>query len=120
MGLEPTRSGEACSYHLKRPLNIRSLPGMVRLEKERGRMGVMFFRKHPTMRVRMMVNLHPLTFILDRFFLAPFHWTERPGTMRLLKRLEAAGNKRLFAFLVFLVRNHAYVQGLREGLARYP
>ncbi|MGQ9778661.1 MAG: glycosyltransferase family 2 protein [Bacillota bacterium] len=119
LGLKAVRCPQAVSYHYQEPLQTAGIPAMVRKEKERGHTAVLFYRKNPTLRVRLMTNLTPLAFALDRLFLSPFRWTERLGTMRLLERLEKTGRRRLFTFLAFLIRNHAYVEGLREGLAKY-
>ena len=117
LGLRAVRSPEAVSYHLQHRLNFAGIESMMRKEKERGHTAVLFLRKNPGLPVRLTTNLTPAAFLLDRLFLSPFRWLERPCIMKLLKKLEKKGHRRLFLFLAFLLRNHAYVEGLREGLA---
>lgn len=116
-GLKVVRSKEACSYHLKRALTAENIPALVQLEKERGHTAVLFYRKHPITRVKMMTALSPVFFALDRIF-TPFRWPEKPGVLRLLQRLEQSGHRGLYRFLLTILRNHAYANGLREGLDR--
>lgn len=117
LGLRAVKAAEAVSYHLQHRLTFAGIENMIRKEKERGHTAVIFYRKNPGLRVRLMTNLTPVAFFLDRLLLSPFRWLERPCLMRLLKNLEDKGRRRLFLFLAFLLRNHAYVEGLREGLA---
>ncbi|MCL6613778.1 MAG: glycosyltransferase [Firmicutes bacterium] len=118
LGLRAVKSPEAVSYHLQDRLTSAGIESMIQKEKERGHTAVLFYRKNPSLRVRLMTNLTPVAFILDRLLLCPFRWLERPWIMKLLKKLESKGHRRLFLFLAFLLRNHAYVEGLREGLAK--
>lgn len=118
LGLRSVKSPEAVSYHLQDRLTSAGIGSMIQKEKERGHTAVLFYRKNPSLRVRLMTNLTPVAFILDRLLLSPFRWIERPWIMKLLEKLESKGHRRLFLFLAFLLRNHAYVEGLREGLAK--
>lgn len=115
LGLTAVRVPDARSYHFQHQLTYAGIPGLIRKEKERGHMAVLFYRKHPNRRTRMVTLISPVFFGLDRL-LTPFHWTERPATLKLLERLDRAGHNRLFRTVAALVRNHAYADGLREAL----
>ena len=48
---------EAVGYHWHPPFNIRQIPQLIEREIQRGRMGVVFYRKHPTWDVKMMIQM---------------------------------------------------------------
>ncbi|PLS68540.1 MAG: family 2 glycosyl transferase [Cyanobacteria bacterium M5B4] len=64
LGLKLIPAPEAVGYHWHPPFNLQQLPKLIEQEKQRGRMGVLFYRKHPTWQVRMMIQRTPLHFIL--------------------------------------------------------
>jgi len=84
-------------------------------ERERGHTAVAFYRKVPTMRVRLMTMLFPLTFWLDAL-LTLGRWPHRPATRRFLERLDQSGHHLALRFFVRLITFHCYVQGMREML----
>jgi glycosyltransferase involved in cell wall biosynthesis len=57
MGVELVRCPEAVGYHWHPPLSLEQIPDLIRVERERARMGLVFFRKHPTRRVRFIIQL---------------------------------------------------------------
>ncbi len=56
MGVRLVRCPEAVGYHWHPPLSLEQIPDLVRVERERARMGLVFFRKHPTRRVRFIIQ----------------------------------------------------------------
>lgn len=118
LGLTAVRCPEARSWHYLPRLTFAQVPGIVQREHERGHMAVRYYRMHPEWRVKLATLLTPPFFALDRL-LSLGRWPERPATLRLLARLDRPATHWLFRALVALVRNHAYAEGLREGLARY-
>jgi GT2 family glycosyltransferase len=56
MGVQLVRCPEAVGYHWHPPLNLEQIPDLIRVEQERARMGLVFYRKHPTRRVRFMIQ----------------------------------------------------------------
>jgi len=56
MGVELVRCPEAPGYHWHPALSLEQVPDLVRIEKERARMGLVFYRKHPTRRVRFIIQ----------------------------------------------------------------
>ena len=56
MGVVLVRCPEAVGYHWHPPLSLEQIPDLVRIERERARMGLVFYRKHPTRRVRMIIQ----------------------------------------------------------------
>ena len=56
MGVALVRCPEAVGYHWHPPLNLEQIPDLIRVERERARMGLVFFRKHPSRRVRFIIQ----------------------------------------------------------------
>jgi len=56
MGVELLRCPEAVGYHWHPPLRLEQIPDLVRVERERAKMGLVFYRKHPTRRVRFIIQ----------------------------------------------------------------
>ncbi|MCX5932503.1 MAG: glycosyltransferase family A protein [Cyanobacteria bacterium] len=56
LGVELVRCPAAVGYHWHPALSLEQLPDLVRIEQERARMGLFFYRKHPTRRVRFIIQ----------------------------------------------------------------
>jgi len=57
LGLKLIKCPEAVGYHWHPAFTIEQLPRLVDVEAQRGRMGVVFYQKHPTWEVRMMIQM---------------------------------------------------------------
>jgi glycosyltransferase involved in cell wall biosynthesis len=55
-GVRLVRCPEAVGYHWHPALSLDQIPDLVRVERERAKMGLVFFRKHPTRRVRFIIQ----------------------------------------------------------------
>ena len=64
LGLKLIKCPAAVGYHWHPPFNLTQIPGMIDREIQRGRMGVLFYQKHPTWEVRMMIQMTWLHLIL--------------------------------------------------------
>jgi glycosyltransferase involved in cell wall biosynthesis len=60
IGVDIVRSREAVGYHWHPAFSLADIPGMKRTEEERGRMAAYFYRKYPTLDVKLMIQLPPL------------------------------------------------------------
>ena len=102
MDVELVKCPEAVGYHWHPALRLEQVPDLIRVERERAKMGLVFYRKHPTRRVR---------------FIIQFTWLHR-----LLWELLTLGgllNERsLRPLLAWLIRNGH--QGLAMELLRLP
>ena len=70
MGVVLVRCPEAVGYHWHPPLSLDQVPRLIAVEGERAKMGLVFFRKHPTRRVRFIIQftvLHRLLWELLTF-----------------------------------------------------
>lgn len=57
LGLKLIKCPDAAGYHWHPPFDLDQLPRMVDREIQRGKMGVLFYQKHPTWEVRMMIQM---------------------------------------------------------------
>ncbi len=57
LGLKLIKCPDAVGYHWHPPFALAQIPNLINKEIERGRMGVLFYQKHPTWEVRMMVQM---------------------------------------------------------------
>ena len=57
LGLKLIKCPEAVGYHWHPAFTIDQLPRLVDVEAQRGRMGVVFYQKHPTWQVRLMIQM---------------------------------------------------------------
>ncbi|MEL7035340.1 MAG: glycosyltransferase family 2 protein [Cyanobacteria bacterium J06592_8] len=55
---------EAVGYHWHPPFELNQLPRLIEKEIQRGKMGVVFYQKHPTFEVRMMIQMTKLHQVL--------------------------------------------------------
>lgn len=57
LGLKLIKCPEARGYHWHPPFALDQLPRLIDREIQRGRMGVLFYQKHPTWEVKMMIQM---------------------------------------------------------------
>jgi glycosyltransferase involved in cell wall biosynthesis len=57
LGLTLIKCPDAVGYHWHPPFALDQLPNLIDKEIERGKMGVLFYQKHPTWNVRMMIQM---------------------------------------------------------------
>lgn len=57
LGLKLIKCPEAVGYHWHPPFALDQITRMIDREIQRGRMGVLFYQKHPTWEVRMMIQM---------------------------------------------------------------
>ena len=56
LGVRLVRCPAAVGYHWHPPLSLEQIPRLVQVEQERARMALVFFRKHPSWRVRFIIQ----------------------------------------------------------------
>jgi glycosyltransferase involved in cell wall biosynthesis len=57
LGLKLVKCPQAVGYHWHPPFSLAQIPKLIDQEMQRGRMGVLFYQKHPTWEVRMMIQM---------------------------------------------------------------
>lgn len=94
LGVQMLKWPQAVGYHWHPAFSLEQIPKLIDQERQRGRMGVLFYRKHPTWEVRMMIQmtwLHRLLWgllslggLLNERSLAPLlRWLIRQGKPQL-------------------------------------
>jgi GT2 family glycosyltransferase len=56
LGVVLVRAPQAVGYHWHPALTLEQIPDLIRVERERARMALVFYRKHPTRRVRTIIQ----------------------------------------------------------------
>ena len=56
MGVKLIKCPKAIGYHWHPALALDQIPRLIRIEQERAKMGLIFYRKHPTLRVKFIVQ----------------------------------------------------------------
>lgn len=64
LGLQLIRAADAVGYHWHPAFTLSQLPALIDQEYQRGKMGALFYQKHPTWAVRMMIQMTSLHWIL--------------------------------------------------------
>ncbi len=57
LGLKLIKCPEAVGYHWHPPFSLEQIPRLIEKEIQRGKMGVVFYQKHPTWNVKMMIQM---------------------------------------------------------------
>ncbi len=57
LGLKLIKCPAAVGYHWHPPFKLEQIPNLIEKEIQRGRMGVLFYQKHPTWEVKMMIQM---------------------------------------------------------------
>ena len=64
LGVVLVRCPEAVGYHWHPALRLEQIPNLIRVERERAKMGLVFYRKHPSLRVRFIIQFTWLHWLL--------------------------------------------------------
>jgi len=57
LGLKLIKCSEAVGYHWHPPFSLEQLPKMIEREIQRGKMGILFYQKHQTLEVKIMIQM---------------------------------------------------------------
>ena len=57
LGLQLIKCPAAVGYHWHPPFRLEQIPSLIDKEIQRGRMGILFYQKHPTWEVRLMIQM---------------------------------------------------------------
>ncbi|MGI0488981.1 glycosyltransferase family 2 protein [Pantanalinema rosaneae CENA516] len=107
---------EAVGYHWHPPFTLDQLPRLIDKEIQRGRMGVLFYQKHPTWEVRMMIQMTWLHRILWGV-LSLGGWLNERTMAPLLQWLIDRGKPQLALEVARIFLNWYNVQGVYDAYA---
>ncbi|ELS02660.1 putative glycosyltransferase [Xenococcus sp. PCC 7305] len=114
LDLKLIKCPEAVGYHWHPPFNLEQIPNLIDKEIQRGRMGVVFYQKHPTWEVKMMIQMTILHQILWGILSLGGLLNEK--TMEpLLKFLIAKGKPQLSLEIARIFLNWYNVQGVYQA-----
>lgn len=116
LGLKLIKCPAAAGYHWHPAFNLDQIPRMIDREIQRGRMGVLFYQKHPTWDVRMMIQMTWIHRIL--WGVLSLGGTLNERTMApLLQWLIDRGKPQLALEIARIFLNWYNVQGVYEAYA---
>ena len=116
LGLKLIKCPDAVGYHWHPPFTLEDIPKLIDKEIQRGRMGVLFYEKHPTWNVRMMIQMTLLHRILWGVLSLGGRFNER--TMApLLQWLIIRGKPQLALEIARIFLNWYNVQGVYAAYA---
>ncbi|MBD2038336.1 glycosyltransferase family 2 protein [Leptolyngbya sp. FACHB-321] len=117
LGLTLIKCPDAVGYHWHPPFALSQLPNLIDKEIERGKMGVLFYQKHPTWNVRLMIQMTWLHRLLWGILSIGGRLNER--TMApFLQWLIDQGKTQLALEVARIFLNWYNVQGIYEAYAK--
>lgn len=117
IGVGMLRTRTARGFHWHPAFSLKDLPGMKRIEEERGRMAAYFYEKHPTLDVRLMIQLTALHHVLNWAVTLGGRLDETKA-QPLMTWLLARGKPALAQQVAILMLNQYNLRELHEALAR--
>lgn len=115
LGIRRVFDRGAVAFHVQRPLHEAPLDALLRKEEERARSAGYFFRKHPTLETRFLIQATPIHAFL--FWLqAGFGGLNAKNALPLAQKLAARGFQGLSYLLLRGVLNQQYLRTLRAQL----
>ncbi|AFY46133.1 putative glycosyltransferase [Nostoc sp. PCC 7524] len=117
LGLKLIKCPAAVGYHWHPPFNLEQIPNLIDKEIQRGRMGVLFYQKHPTWEVKMMIQMTWLHRLLWGILSLNGALNERTMTP-LLQWLINLGKPQLALEVARIFLNWYNVQGVYEAYAQ--
>jgi glycosyltransferase involved in cell wall biosynthesis len=117
IGVGMVRTRAARGFHWHPAFSLGDVPGMKRIEEERGRMAAYFFEKHPTLDVRLMIQLTALHHALNWLVTLGGRLDEAKAEP-LMGWLIARGRPALAQQVAILMLNQYNLRELHAALAR--
>lgn len=114
LGLSAITNEKAFSYHYQKKFELEDFSKICNKEIERGHTGVLFYRKHPCLRVRM-ATMNPLLVFIGKL-LYKFDWKNPGRGGGLITYLYKKKFNRLLNQIVNLAAISYYVYGVEEAL----
>lgn len=111
LGLTLIKCPDAVGYHWHPPFSLEQIPKLIDQEIQRGKMGVIFYQKHPTWEVRMMIQMTWLHRLLWGI-LSLGGWLNEKRLQPLLHWLIKRGKSQLALEVARIFLNWYNVQGV--------
>lgn len=117
LGLKLIKCPAAVGYHWHPPFALKQIPNLIDQEIQRGRMGVLFYQKHPIWEVRMMIQMTWLHRLLWGLLSLGGRLNERT-LAPLLQLLIDQGKPQLALEIARIFLNWYNVQGVYQAYAQ--
>lgn len=117
LGLKLIKCPAAVGYHWHPPFALEQIPNLIDKEIQRGRMGVLFYQKHPIWEVRMMIQMTTLHRLLWGILSLGGQANERT-LAPLLQWLINQGKPQLALEIARIFLNWYNVQGVYQAYAQ--
>ena len=116
LGLGVKRVSKRCIvYHYKEEFSFAALAAVKGKALRMGYNGLIFYRKHPTLEVKLSTQVGRLFFIFDKV-LSWGNWLEKDLGRRFIAFLEKRRWTWLLQICLALISNHYYIAGIKEAL----
>ena len=113
IGTKLVKCPEAIGFHWHPPFDCRQIESLISQEKERARMALVFYRKHPNLRVRLMIQLTPIHMLFWKIMCLGGLITIK-RIFPLLRILVDLGRNRTALEIIRIPLNLIYVKELRK------
>jgi len=114
VGTKLIKCPEAVGFHWHPPFDCDQIQSLVAQEKERAKMALIFFKKHPNLRVRFMIQLTPLNTFLW-YFLCFGGIISIDRLLPILRFLVKNGKNRLALEILRIPLNLIYIKELNKS-----
>ena len=113
LGLKAKRNINAIVCHYKKKIDLTDLPALCEKKTQQGRNAVLYYKKHPSLKIRF--GIRPQSLIFDRLI----GWIDKDfGEMLILRAAKKDSRWRLRLLMNWKLL-HAYAEGLRDGMRIY-
>ena len=113
IGTKLIKCPEAVGFHWHPPFDCDQIESLIKQEKERAKMALIFFKKHPNLRVRVMIQLTPFHVLIWQI-LSLGELISINRLLPLLKFLVKSGRNRLALEILRIPLNLIYVKQLNK------
>ncbi|MDQ7824159.1 MAG: glycosyltransferase [Candidatus Eremiobacteraeota bacterium] len=114
-GLKARFNTKAIIYHYKPRKREEDLPAMIRTAQELARSAVMYYEKHPDLKVRLATGINSLYFLKQSLFAGPFF---KNRWVRKWKKLVHGGTNSEMLAVEKKIFGYYYAETLREELKK--
>lgn len=113
LGLIPKRNLDAIVYHYKEKRELTTLSELIQKRIERGKNAVLYYKKHPSLKIKLGIRVHHL--IKDKLL----WWLDSSLGDKITNWAIKNNEKFLLNLLIQWKLDKAYARGLREGMKKY-
>ena len=115
VGTKLIKCPKAIGFHWHPPFDCEQIDSLINQEKERAKMALVFFKKHPNLGVRFMIQLTPLHIFLWQM-LCLWGLISIDRILPLLRFLVNSGRNRLALEIIRIPLNLIYIKQLNKSL----